>query len=544
MRGKRWVVLWTLWAMRLVRQPTAPVQVASGLVRGSVSPDGSHARYLGIPYASAERSRRFQAPKPASKWNGVLEAYDEHIRCVQRFTATTILGDEDNCLTLNIYTPLGGDHQNHPLPVMVYIHGGGFRDGSGSPFIYGPEYLVRHGVILVTFNYRLEIIGFLCLGIEEAPGNAGLKDQVEALKWVKENIAAFGGDPDSITLFGESAGSASVFYHLLSPRSSQLFDRAIMQSGSVLSPWSFQFDPLDTASALAKQLGHNTRDPYELYHLFMNMTAAELLSARVPRARGDFVLSENIFVPCVERHSTGDHFLNDYPYELLKRGANLKVPVMVGFNSAEGYMFAGKENDTTISNLNIFDSLGRNLVFPSEIEKKRVADKLNKLYMNDEKITKGNLEKFARYAGDIGITYPVVATVDLMLRASDSPVFAYKFSHDGWMNVVKQLYGFWRSPGATHADELFYLFKLEVTLLQAFFESEMIEKMTTMWTNFAKFGEPTPFATQLLPTKWPPTRKQLPLVFVIDKQFSTEPLWSGEAMLFWNETYSKFRRKT
>ncbi|XP_014364665.2 juvenile hormone esterase [Papilio machaon] len=539
MRAQQWVALWSLWAARLVPQRTPTVRVSGGLLRGYLAPDGSHAAYLGIPYATAGR---FQVPKPAPGWSGVLEAQDEHIRCIQRFTATTILGTEDNCLTLNVYTPI---NRSPKLPVMVYIHGGGFRDGSGSPYIYGPEYLVRQEVILVTLNYRLEVMGFLCLGIKEAPGNAGLKDQLEALRWVKTNIEAFGGDPNSITLFGESAGSASVMYHLLSPMSAGLFDRAIMQSGSAMSPWSFQFEPVSTASALAAQLGYNTSDPYELYNIFINTPAEKLLSTRVPRARGDVVLSENIFVPCAEKKIEGsDQFLSDTPYNLLILGKYTKLPIIVGFNSAEGYMFVGKENDTTISNMNFIDSLPRDLSFPTMEEKKSVADTFNELYMNHEKISKNNLVKFSRYPGESGITYPVAATVDLMLQSSERPLYAYQFSYSGWMNVVKQLYGFAGAPGATHADELFYLFKLKAKLFQSFLELDMVDKMTTMWTNFAKYGDPTPAVTQLLPVRWPPTQKNTPRILVIDKEFTTAALWSGQTLLFWNETYSKYRRKS
>ncbi|CAH2042748.1 unnamed protein product, partial [Iphiclides podalirius] len=543
MRAKRWIVLWSLWAMRLVRQPTVTVQVRSGLLRGSIAPDGTHASYLGVPYATVDR--RFQASKPVKEWNGVRDAYDEHIRCIQRFTPTTILGREEDCLTLNIYTPVHPSPQQQLRPVMVYIHGGGFRDGSGSPFLYGPEYLVKHGVILVTLNYRLEIIGFLCLGIKEAPGNAGLKDQVQALKWVRDNIRAFGGDPDSITLFGESAGSASVFYHLLSPMSKGLFHRAIMQSGSAMSPWSFQFEPLETASALARQLGFETHEPYELYRIFTNTSAQKLLSTRVPRTLGDLVLSENIFVPCVEKEIAGeDQFLTDFPYYLFSQGSYSKVPMIVGYNNAEGYMFAGKENETTLSNMNFHNSLPRDLSFPSTEERRRVAKKFEEIYMGDEKISKKTILKFAKYEGDSGITYPVTATIDMLLRNSTYPIYTYRFSYDGWMNIVKQLYGFRGAPGATHADELFYIFKLKLNLVQSLLELDMVERMSTMWTNFAKFGDPTPAAERLLSTKWPPTRRKDPRILVIDKKHKTAPLWDGETLLFWNETYSKYRRKS
>lgn len=427
-----------------------------------------------------------KAAKPAPTWQGVFNAYNEHIRCTQRFSGTNVVGRED-CLILNVYTPL--PTYPHPLPVMVFIHGGGFRDGSVSPLIYGPDYLIRHGVILVTLNYRLEVLGFLCLGTKEAPGNAGLKDQVAALRWVKENIKAFGGDPDNITIFGESAGSASVGYHLVSPMSKGLFQRAIMQSGSAISPWSMNFEPLKTAKLLAQQLGHRTEDPDEIYKIFKSITADELMKARVPRTEGDIVISENIFVPCVEKDLPDvESFLIDTPYNLITKGDYNKVPIIIGYNSAEGLMFAGKENHTMIPKLDFLKALPRDLTISSKEEKKRISDTLRRYYMGDKIISKATLSDFARFEGDSSITYPVIFTTDLLLRNIRNPVYIYKMKYDGWMNLAKIVYGFRKEPGATHADELFYMFKVRTTLPMSFFENDFIERITELWTNFAKYG--------------------------------------------------------
>lgn len=427
----------------------------------------------------------FQSPIADPKWEGIFDAYDEHIRCTQRFTSTKILGSED-CLRVNVYTPRV--NSGHLLPVMVFIHGGGFRDGSGSPFIYGPKHLIQHGVILVTFNYRLEILGFLCLGIKEAPGNAGLKDQVEALKWVQNNIKVFGGDPENVTIFGESAGAASVVYHLISPMSKGLFKKAIIQSGSAIAPWSLQHEPLETASLLAKQMGYNTKDPNELYKIFSNFTSEELLNVRVPRKKGDIILSENIFVPCVEKRIPGvDRFLSDFPYNLIKNGNYQKVPLIYGFNDAEGYMFTGKENATTLSHMNFYSALPRDLIFPTEEEKIATAKKLEEIYMGGEKITNETLLKFSKYEGDSSITYPTIATIDLLLKTTDKPVFVYKFCYDGMLNYAKILYGFGKFKGATHADELFYLFSTAAPT-RYYVEHEFIDKFTELWASFAKYG--------------------------------------------------------
>ncbi|KAJ8718216.1 hypothetical protein PYW07_006146 [Mythimna separata] len=534
------LVLISLMVAPLVPQPTAPVQLSGGQAQGEVAPDGLYLQYFGIPYATV--THRFKEAEPNPKWEGVFNARNEHIRCKQRFTPTRILGDED-CLTVNVYTPV--EPSDSLRPVMVFIHGGGFRDGSGSPFIYGPKYLVKHEVILVTFNYRLEILGFLCLGIKEAPGNVGLKDQVQALKWVKRNIKEFGGDPDNITIFGESAGSASVSYHLISPMSKGLFNRAILQSGSALGFWALQFQPLETASLLAQQMGHTTTDPKEIYNLFNNMTAEDLLNYRVPRKDGDVVISENIFVPCIEKKIDGvEPFLQDSPYNLISQGKYNKVPVIIGFNSAEGLHFVGKENDTTLAKIDFYKAMPRDLTFPSNDEKVKTADRLTELYMAGENITKekSSLEKLARYEGDAAITYPVLATIDLFLQTLNEPVYAYKFNYDGLLNFAKIMYGFRKSPGATHADELFYLFS--TLTLPAFTEVGFIDKFTTLWTNFAKYSDPTPASSSISP-KWEPATAEAPRLLLIDKENSMEPIWddSYEALRFWNQTYSLYRRK-
>lgn len=533
----KWLLLWSLWAGRLVPHPTAPVRVSSGWLRGLIVQSGSHAQYTGIPYAKV--MKRFQAARPVSDWGGVFNAYDEHVRCTQRF-GSTIMGTED-CLTLNVYTPLPASYKL--LPVMVFIHGGGFRDGSGSPFIYGPEYLIKHGVILVTFNYRVEVLGFLCLRTEDAPGNAGLKDQVQALRWVKRNIKSFGGDPDNITVFGESAGSASVMYHMLSPLSKGLFHKAILQSGSAMSPWSLQFEPLKTANLLAKTMGYNLEHPSQIYDVFRNLSAIEIMTARVPRKEGDIVISENVFVPCIEKVLPDEEqFLTDTPYNLLTSGKINKVPLIIGYNDEEGFMFAGKENDTTISKLDIYKALPRNLIFSTKEDKRNTADVLQRYYMGDKKISKETMAEFSRYVGDSSITYPVVSSIDLLLKLTDVPIYGYKFSYSGRMNLAKLSYGFGKYPGATHADELFYLFKLKVLLLTSLFETKFIDFFTTLWTNFAKYGNPTPSVTSAIPVKWEPANRYDPKVYEINVNCSISGLWDDEILRYWDTIYSKYRR--
>ncbi|CAK1584963.1 unnamed protein product [Parnassius mnemosyne] len=538
-----WTILWSLWAARLLQQPTVVVQVSGGLLRGTIAPDGTHAQYLAIPYATVRPRNRFQVAEHGPMWDGVFNAINENVRCPQRKGKTFVVGQE-NCLTLNIYTPLDAIPSSK-LPVMVFIHGGAFYDGSGSRHLYGPTYFMSKGVILVTINYRLNIQGFACLGIKEAPGNVGLKDQVAALKWIRTNIKVFGGDMDNVTIFGESAGSASVSFHVLSPMSKGYFQKAILQSGSSLSSWAMQYRPVYMASLLAKAMGHNTENAREIYNLFMNKSDTELIVTRVPRKEGNVIISECLYVPCVEENIDGvEPFLTDIPYNILTKGDFNKVPMMIGLNSEEGYFFASLENDTTIPKIEIEKSLPKDLTFPTHNERREVAAKLHKLYFGDKKISQETILKIAKFQGDAYLSSSILEETEYILKNNDKPIYNYIFNYNGWRNFAKIFSGepFRSAPGATHADELFYLFSQG--LLHTMFESKMIDKMTTLWTNFAKFGDPTPEVTELLPLKWYPTNSTSPHALVIDEELSTSPLWYSQILKYWRQLYSKYRRKS
>ncbi|CAH2047561.1 unnamed protein product, partial [Iphiclides podalirius] len=262
------------------------IKVKEGLLEGEVTENvlgGSFYSFRGIPYAEPPvGDLRFKPPQPKQLWDGIREAKEFGPICYQILLhgdGSAPAGSED-CLYLNVYTP--EIYPNELLPVMFYIHGGGFINGSGNDDMYGPEFLVRQGVVLVTFNYRLEVLGFLCLDTEDVPGNAGMKDQVAALGWVNENITSFGGDPKNITIFGHSAGGCSVSYHLISPMSTGLFKKAIVKSGSFTCPWGKMFEPRERAYALARKLGFHCTDDKELYEFFKTQPKESLINIQVP----------------------------------------------------------------------------------------------------------------------------------------------------------------------------------------------------------------------------------------------------------------------
>ena len=189
-------------------------------------------QYLNIPYAAAPvGERRFRPPSGPESWVEPRYAGQQNLTICPQLGGPGVLygrSDED-CLYLHLHVPQS--QSDRPQAVMVWIHGGGFMSGDGTPDSFGPQYWMAHGVIIVTINYRLGPLGYLSLGLEDIPGNMGQLDQVMALTWVQDNIAVFGGDPELVTIFGQSAGAAAVTYQMFSERSRGLFRRVIAQSG-------------------------------------------------------------------------------------------------------------------------------------------------------------------------------------------------------------------------------------------------------------------------------------------------------------------------
>lgn len=195
---------------------------------------------------------KFQPPVSVRPWNETFDATEDGPICVQN---TSLFSNDvsEDCLRLNVYTRSLIPAKKRP--VIVYFHPGGFYELSGqSKCAAGPEYLIDHNIVLVTANYRLGLLGFLSTGTKEAPGNNGLKDQVEVLRWIQNHIDRFGGDPNSVTLMGYSAGAMSVSLHLVSPMSRGLFHRAIIMSGAATSQWHIPKEQLYLAKKQAQLL--------------------------------------------------------------------------------------------------------------------------------------------------------------------------------------------------------------------------------------------------------------------------------------------------
>lgn len=246
------------------------VTTANGRLNGTVEQSWTeepfHAFY-GIPYAQPPIGElRFEPPVPVQSWDGVRPAIAYGPICWQPNWEGSLPEMGEDCLTLNIFTKnLPSESAAELKPVIVFIHGGGFRTGSAS-LEAGPRYLMDRDIVYVNMNYRLGALGFLATGSKEAPGNMGMKDQVLALKWVQANIRNFGGNPNKVTIAGMSAGGFSVTSLMVSSMAVNLFHGVITHSGAFVSAMGIVHNYLESAIFLAKQVGCTSESPEEFVH--------------------------------------------------------------------------------------------------------------------------------------------------------------------------------------------------------------------------------------------------------------------------------------
>ncbi|XP_017784019.1 PREDICTED: putative inactive carboxylesterase 4 [Nicrophorus vespilloides] len=323
------------------------VTIKQGDLKGKIDKDQNDQDYYtfhAIPYAKPPLGAlRFKAPQPPESWNGLRDATEEGNECFSRHPLyqKKSVGSED-CLILNVFTPELPTKKKHLKPVMMWIHGGGFKVGSSKLEMHSPEFLMTGDVVLVTVNFRLGIFGFLSFEDTtlRVPGNAGLKDLVMALRWIKENIESFNGDPNNVTIFGESSGGALVHYLVLSPMANGLFHKAICQSGVAVNIWA---KGTRCRQEYMRHLGYeNCKSEREMLDILQKADKKDLLDAhwKIPDLIEAHAGAHRVFGPVVENLSPYEEaFLSDEPINILKSGKFNKVPMIFGYTSSEGLMF-------------------------------------------------------------------------------------------------------------------------------------------------------------------------------------------------------------
>ncbi|XP_075972493.1 uncharacterized protein LOC142974212 [Anticarsia gemmatalis] len=480
------------------------LQVPQGTLAGELlellTGDGHYYSFKGIPYAQPPVGElRFKAPRPAVSWEGVRNASQHGSVCPQQdiLTEVFIPGDED-CLFLNVYSPNVTSEAR--LPVLFFIHGGGFKSGSGNVDSFGPDFFMRKDIVLVTINYRLDALGFLSLGTEEVPGNAGLKDQVLALKWVQQNIKYFGGDPTKVTIMGQSAGGASVGFHLASPMSTGLFHRAIALSGSPYCDWAISYRPETRAFKLGKQLGYETKNTSALLSFLQTLSSDKFVNYTDPNVLASEELTsvttkQSQFLPVIEQFFGENNFISENLLNTNFSHVN-NVDLLFSYTNQEGITLLAYIKSVLLARYDAFIEMFSprkvaNNYAPDVVLK--VGAKIRDHYFGNKSISEETMKEFVNYVSETSFKYDILRYYSKI--PNDRKKYMFLFSSESSRNE----YGSQGAPygifGAGHLDDLSYLFdpkSRNLTLDMTSNEFQVIDTFTTLIANFIKCGNPTP----------------------------------------------------
>ncbi len=447
------------------------VEVNSGKLKGTSS-NGIDS-FLGIPYAAPPvGENRWRAPKPVKPWSGIREALSFGSDCVQPISRPNILPGiqttpSEDCLFLNVWRPSEAK-EGANLPVMVWVHGGGLFNGGSSFPVYSGENFARDGIVFVSINYRLNRFGFFAhpaLADEGFGGNFGFLDQIAALTWVRDNIAAFGGDPEHVTIFGESAGGRSMHMLLQSPLARGLFDAVIIQSGGGRSQ-PFPMSGVGGAAAIG-------------WDYAATLSADELRAIPADKVLENINLLKTGVSDWSGPMNDGKTLLGPDNLDIAEARLYADVPMMIGSNSADAILFAKPYKERLLKGFGEMESEARAI--------------------HDPNGTKTDLE--------VGVTIGAAEfyqeqarAISRELASQGKSVWVYRFDHNGTQSGVKM-------GGVPHAAEIPYVFDLEELRLQQLDtgrDAEVAALTHAYWVNFAKYFDPN---GEGLPN-WPKTDGQ------------------------------------
>jgi len=455
------------------------VTLDSGRVSGVAGNDPAVLVYKGIPFAAPPvGDLRWREPQPVKAWTGVraADAFGPH--CLGRFFGAvrpTAAGED--CLYLNVWTPARAPRAS--LPVFVWIHGGGFQGGSGAEPIFDGEAFAGKGVVVVTFNYRTNVFGFLAHpeltreSTHGASGNYGLLDQIAALQWVKRNIGAFGGDPSRVTIAGESAGSYSVSALTASPLARGLFHQAIAESGGYFMPTPDAMRALGAAEKIGADFA-STLGAADLADL-RSRSADELMKA-VVKMKDFFAFSPGI----------DGSVLREPVYATYREGRQARVPLLLGSNTDEGAFLIPEQRPSVEE-------------FEARLEKTFGArtPQVRQLYPVDT--AAALIRSELNLSGDREFNYPMWKWA-VMQRQAGLPVYYYLFGRTVPAAPGQQYRGIPRAQiGALHGDEVPYVFGTLDNVSATFggpgrkwetTDRELSAAMLSYWANFVKTGDP------------------------------------------------------
>ncbi|MEU0227276.1 carboxylesterase family protein [Streptomyces sp. NPDC006284] len=451
-----------------VAEPALPeaVTTSSGDIKGNAPDSSGVVSYKGIPYAAAPVGPlRWRSPQPPESWSGVRDATAFGNICMGVATPSTPLTSmSEDCLSLNVWAPAD---DLRPKAVMVWLHGGGFQFGSGSEALYDGARLASKGVVVVTLNYRLGVFGFLARHDLDAEsgrsGNFALQDQIAALRWIQSNIDAFGGDPDNVTVFGESAGAHAVGMLMASPQTTGLFHKAIAQSGAF---WDSVYGSIDT-HAVAMARGDA---------LSVTMNAPTLAALRaIPAHRLNAAtarLDTSAFQPSID-----GAVVPDEPARVFAQGRQRQVPLLAGYMAEESFpVFEDKtlpHNPPPLFDASAAQVFG--LASMDEFKPRYPSGTISQTHASARQL-----------AADMMITEQTWEMLGLHQRTSGQPVYGYKFTYTSPY-----------SPRAGHTSDVPFVFGNLEARSSALLPEEPSEadrafsdKVMCYWMAFARSGDP------------------------------------------------------
>lgn len=455
---------------------------------------------------------RWKPPVPIkTSWNNIYDATVDGPVCYQQINEFPEELMSEDCLRLNVYTRKVD--RNATLPVLVFIHGGGFYSGSGNSYAYNPIYLMDHDIVVVTFNYRLGVMGFLSTGTIDMPGNDGFKDQVLVMKWIQDNILYYGGDPKRVTLTGHSVGAMSTIAHVASPMSQGLFHQVIAMSGSAVAQWDLPTHQFDLFYKLANK--HNCLDNTVSEILAcLHQIPANKLTKTVDHFFKIGIYPLLIFKPVIEPDFGQKRFLIESPEQafLSNKFANVSLLTGIVSNEVSWATVIGLADDYVrneiISN---FETVAADLFLYEHgtDRSKNISAMLKDEYLSDPLTFDEHIENTQYLIYNTTITLP-----DLTFEINQShfqlfsdgviaygvhrlvqllwdkvKVYYYNTSFRGRFSIFQNIGFEWE--GVDHEDDLQYIFNvqrigplIEVTDP----ENIAVERITRLWTNFVKYG--------------------------------------------------------
>ncbi|XP_017890628.2 esterase FE4-like [Ceratina calcarata] len=512
------------------------VTVKQGKLRGAVLKSvlgSSYVAFKGIPFAAPPvGDLRFKDPQPPAPWTGTKDTTEVlGYSCLQldELPPYSPIGNED-CLYLNVYT---NSLTQSPKAIMFWIHGGAFLVGSSSFELFKPDYLLAKDVVVVTTNYRLGAFGFFNLGHKVAPGNQALKDLIAALEWVKENIAKFGGDPGNVTIFGASAGGALSHALIASPRAKGLFHKAILQSGTLNCTWGMNQCRPERCFKLASLLGKESTDPIEVVEFLRTVSAEDIVKAQANILTPQETASYNLAFGVNSDPVAENPVLPEPIEQVVAEGAD--VPVMIGSTSHEFIMFFKDKSPKAMAMHNQFlprhvENLAmlKNLD-QSQSEKLLAAAKDR--YFDNKPIGEENILGLVEFITDLYFGIPAAVLIEDRVKKARAPNYLYKYSYVGNEKTATDILVDRLVSGASHVDEVAYLFylprcKTENPDPPALGTKDRItmERMTRLWTNFAKTGNPTSCQDEFVNVTWKPVTKDELNYLDIGDELKLQPL--------------------